>query len=86
MSKKLEEIFDECLERLQQGDSIENCLMQYPEVAAELEILLRTAVNVNWRSSLVRPRPEFKAYARAQFIGMQHAAAQKKQPSHRPTI
>jgi hypothetical protein len=86
MSKQLEEIFNECVERLQQGDSIENCLMNYPQVAAELEILLRTTVNVHWRASMVRPRPEFKAYARAQFIGAQYAAAQERRPSSRPTI
>ncbi len=86
MSKHLEEIFNECIERLERGDSIENCLMNYPEVAADLEILLRTAVNVHWRASMVQPRPEFKAYARARFIGAQYAATQEKQPSHRPTI
>lgn len=86
MSKRLQDIFEECLERLQQGDSIENCLMSYPEVAAELEMLLRTARNVNWRASIVQPRPEFKARARAQFIGAQHYAAQVQEPKRQPTF
>lgn len=76
MKRQLQEIFEECLERLNQGESIESCLMSYPEHAADLEILLRTVLNVNWRASMVQPRPEFNARARAQFIGAQHYAAQ----------
>ncbi len=86
MGKQLEEIFNECVERLRQGDSIDNCLRSYPGVAAELEILLRTAVNVNWRASMVQPRPEFKYRARAQFINAQWAASQEKIRQSRPTF
>lgn len=83
MARQLEEIFNECIERLRQGDSVENCLMNYPEVAADLEILLRTALNVNWRGSMVQPRPEFKAYARAQLFNVQYAMSQERQPAAR---
>jgi len=86
MSRQLQDIFEECVERLRQGDSIENCLNSYPEVAADLEVLLRTSLNVNWRASMVQPRPEFKARARAQFIGAQQYAAQLKEVRPRPTI
>jgi len=86
MNRQLQDIFEECVERLRQGDSIENCLRSYPEVAAELEILLRTTLNVNWRASMVQPRPEFKARARAQFIGAQQYAAQAKEPTPKPTF
>jgi hypothetical protein len=84
MNRQLEEIFNECVERLHQGDSIENCLLSYPEFATELETLLRTALNVNWRGSMVQPRPQFKALARSQFINAQYATAQAKQA--RPTF
>ncbi len=86
MSRQLQDIFEECVERLRQGDSVENCLMSYPEVAAELEILLRTALNVNWRASMVQPRPYFKARARAQFIAAQQYAAQVKESKPKPTF
>jgi hypothetical protein len=86
MNRHLEEIFNECIERLRQGDSIENCLLNYPEEAAEIEPLLRTASNINWRASMVQPRPEFKARARYQFINAQYAEAQAKEARFHPTL
>jgi len=66
MSKGFEKILDECLERLTQGESIEECLAHYPEQAAELEPLLRIAIAAKEASSL-EPRPELKAAARHRF-------------------
>jgi methionine-rich copper-binding protein CopC len=86
MNRHLEEIFNECIERLRQGDSIENCLLNYPEEAAEIEPLLRTASNINWRASMVQPRPDFKARARYQFINAQYAEAQAKEAKAHPTL
>jgi len=86
MSRQLQDIFEECVERLRQGDSIENCLNSYPEVASELQVLLRASLNVNWRASMVQPRPEFKARARAQFIRAQQHAAQAKEVKPKLTI
>jgi hypothetical protein len=80
MSKYLEDIFNECLERIRQGESIESCLSSYPEYAAELEELLSTVLNVRWRASIAQPRPEFKARARAQFMGSLRYAQQVEQP------
>jgi outer membrane biosynthesis protein TonB len=67
MAKRLEEIFEECLERIEKGESIESCLASYPEESAELEFMLRTFINVQWRSSLVEPSPQFKAWGKAQL-------------------
>jgi hypothetical protein len=80
MAKYLEEIFNECLERIRQGESIESCLSSYPEYADELEELLSTVLNVRWRASIAQPRPEFKARARAQFLGALQYARQYEQP------
>jgi hypothetical protein len=66
MSKGFEKILDECLERLIQGESVEECLARYPEQAAELEPLLRVALMAKEASS-VEPRPELKAEARHRF-------------------
>lgn len=60
MSKGFEKILDECLERLIQGESIEECLARYPEQAVELEPLLKAALTVREASAL-KPRPELKA-------------------------
>ena len=80
MAKKLENIFNECLERMARGESIESCLQSYPEEAAQLEPLLRTALGFSWRASSLQPRPEFKARARARLEGAQLYAREQKQP------
>jgi hypothetical protein len=84
MVRKLEEIFNECLERMNQGESVESCLCRYPEHAAELQVLLSTAINVRWRASRIQPDPAFKARARAQFIGAQYYAQQARQQVQAP--
>jgi len=66
-SKEFDNILDECLERLLvKGETIEQCLASYPEQAAELEPLLRTALAAK-DASAIEPRPEFRATARYQF-------------------
>ena len=80
MGKKLDNIFNECLERILQGESIESCLESYPKEAAELEPLLRTALGFSWRASSVQARPEFKAQTRLRLKGAQLYAKQQRQP------
>ena len=80
MAKNLENIFNECLERMFQGESIDSCLGSYPEEAAELEPLLRTAMGFSWRASSLQPRPEFKAQTRLRLQGAQTYATQPRQP------
>lgn len=84
MADKLENIFNECLDRISQGESIESCLSSYPKEAAQLEPLLRTAMGFSWRVSAIRPRPEFKVQTRAQlrFQAVQLDTIQAKQPQH----
>ncbi len=93
MAKHLEEIYNICLERIDQGESIESCLLDYPAVASELVILLRTSLNIRWRTSLVEPRPEFKRKARVEFVrtladkGLNaHYEAMQKRYSKRPSF
>jgi len=65
--KELNNILDECLERLLvQGETVERCLESYPEHATKLEPLLRTAVAAN-EALAIQPHPEFKARARYQL-------------------
>jgi len=80
MAKKLEKIFNECLERMLQGESIESCLRSYPKEAAELEPLLRTALGFSWRASSLQPSPEFKARVRLRLEGARLYTKRQRQP------
>ena len=80
MTERLENIFDECLERMLRGESVEDCLRDYPEEAANLEPLLMTAIDTTRRAASLQPRPEFKAWARIRLEGAQIYARQQEQP------
>ena len=71
--KEFDNILDECLERiLTEGETVEQCLANYPDYASELEPLLQTALFAR-KASAVKPRPEFRDRARHQM----HAALQE---------
>ncbi len=77
-SRKFNDIFDECLERLLvNGETIEQCLRSYPEQADELEPLLQTALATK-QASAIQPRPEFRAKARYQFRSALQEIEQKR--------
>jgi len=66
-TKEFNNSLDECLERLLvRGETVEQCLVSYPEQTDELEPLLRTALEAK-EALAIQPRPEFKARARYQF-------------------
>ncbi len=78
-TKEFNNILDECLERLLvKGETVEQCLVSYPEQADELEPLLRTAL-VTKKALAIQPRPEFIAKARYQF----GSALQEVKPKRR---
>ena len=81
MSKKSEfdNILDECLERLISGEAIEACLAGYPEYAAELEPLLRTAEDAR-KAAAIKPRAEFRDRAAYEF----QAAIREMEPQRSP--
>jgi hypothetical protein len=78
MNRKLEDILDECLERMLKGESIEDCLNAYPEQASELEPLLKTSLDLMQRASTIQPSLEFKAKARSQLRAMLRARQEKE--------
>ncbi len=62
-----EDILNICLDRvLNCGESIEKCLADYPEQAAELKSLLQVAL-AGKKAASIQPRFEFKERARYQF-------------------
>ena len=77
-SRELDNILDECLERLLvSGESIEECLRSYPEYASELRPLLETTL-LGKKALDIEPRPEFMARARYQFrLALQEAQVKK---------
>jgi hypothetical protein len=74
MARKIENIFNECIERIEQGESIEHCLMSYPGEAAELEPLLRTALGVKMNASYYDPSRYVKSISHARLDGAQRYA------------
>jgi hypothetical protein len=64
--KNFNNILDECLDRVIKGEPVGACLSRYPDYAAELEPLLRTAVDTR-EAIAIRPRPEFRERAGYQF-------------------
>ena len=76
-NKQFDNILNDCLERLITGrETVEQCLQRYPELAKELEPLLRTAALMN-KAVDVKPSEEFRAKAR---YHMQLRMAESKAP------
>jgi hypothetical protein len=80
MKQNKENVLNECLERLLEGETIEQCLQRYPEQAAELKPLLETALAAK-KASAIQPRAEFKARARYQFRSALKEVATKSRPT-----
>jgi len=86
MNQKLENIFDKCLDRMFDGESIEVCLNAYPEQASELEPLLKTSHVIIQKSSAIQPAPEFKARVYSRLRAMPYAKQEKAERSKRIPI
>src|SRR4030042_1433477 len=79
MARNLEDIFNECYERIRAGESLQSCLARYPEHYAELKSLLETTFDIGRGASHIPPRPEFKHWAQVRLQGAQHHANQQRQ-------
>jgi hypothetical protein len=77
VTRRFDDILNECVEQVLQGESVEHCLQRYPERATELESLLRVAVAARRTSSAVEPRPEFKARIRYEIQSRLHSKDRK---------
>jgi hypothetical protein len=78
MARKLDDIFNECYERIRSGESLESCLRSYPHYRAQLEPLLRTTFDIGRRISYIHPRPEFKHWAQ---VRLESAQRYPRQPA-----
>jgi len=79
-NREIEDILNQCLEQLGEGDDIEKCLKRYPDQAHELEPMLRMA-HMARETSAISPRREFKERARYEFRTAVHeVSSQEKRP------
>ena len=86
MAEKIENIFNECVEAMLHGESLEQCLQRYPQHAAELEPLLRTAMAAHHASAAVEPRPEFKAQMMYRIQSELSATKEKRRAKWLPSF
>ena len=75
-SKNFDDIFDECLARMEAGASIDKCVAAYPEHADELRAQLQVAQTLNDANPQVRPDPAVMAKNRSLLLT---AAANEEQ-------
>ncbi|MFC1998526.1 DUF4382 domain-containing protein [Chloroflexota bacterium] len=69
MTEKFDEILDQCIDSINKGDSIDDCLARYPEHAAELMPLLRTVAGAHSAVPFT-PSAEKKQAARQRMLAL----------------
>jgi hypothetical protein len=80
---QFQQILDEVIDRLANGESVEQCLQDYPEQAAELEPLLHVA-SAAYDTAAVEPRPEFKAHVLQQAYSLPQTVKPKAEHRRLP--
>lgn len=81
MDDHIELALIECLDALEQGESVEQVLARYPELASELAPMLETAVAL----PQLNVQPSLAAQRRSRDAFLSQAAAQKKAKTARPS-
>ena len=80
MENKIQEVLQQCLERLEEGRSMEECLAQFPEEADRLEPLLQTALTARGQFAV--------GISAATRVRLRHRVMgewdRRHQPRHRP--
>ena len=66
MSRDLDALFDECIDRMNGGESLDDCLASFPEHAAKLEPLLRAVCGIQDTCSII-PSASAKSAGRLQL-------------------
>ncbi|MFC2059279.1 DUF4382 domain-containing protein, partial [Chloroflexota bacterium] len=83
MDREFNEILDECIDRINRGEGIDDCLASYPEYAQELEPLLKAMLLTTDACSLV-PRASAKQEARRKFADALEESAQRREKARTP--
>jgi hypothetical protein len=66
MGKAFSKILDECVDRINRGETVEDCLATYPKYAEELEPLLRVVLDTQTAYRFI-PSPTAKMAGRQRF-------------------
>lgn len=66
--QRMDDILNECLDRLARGETMEACLARYPEHAPELRPLLIVVRTTLAATVQITPRAEFRTAARHRFL------------------
>ena len=74
-SKRLSEALDLCIDRINRGATVEDCLASYPDLSDELRPLLLTVQSLRSTARL-QPRPEAKAAGRGKLEAAMRARSQ----------
>ena len=77
MDDNFDKILDECIDRINQGDSLEDCLANYPEYARQLESFLRVMLETRETYAFV-PSTSAKMEARQRFNAARASIEQKR--------
>ena len=77
MTEEFDRLLDECIDRLNHGESLQQCLNDHPDQAAELRPLL-LAMTQTKETMAFTPSPDTKRSARQRFFA---ALDKKRQPS-----
>lgn len=77
MENKFDHVLEECLARLEAGDSLADCLASYPEHRNELRPMLEAAQMLGSMSQLTL-RSEFRTGARARLVEHMHANPRRR--------
>lgn len=75
----IDDILNECIDRLARGETVEACLARYPEHAPELRPLLLVARATLSATAQLTPRAEFRMAARHRFLDALAARHARKQ-------
>ena len=68
MSTTVDDVLNECIERLAAGETVEQCLASYPDHAVELDPLLRTSASTMNAAATITYREEAKQRSRYRFM------------------
>ena len=76
MINDFDRTLDECIDRIRRGESLEACLMRYPEQAKQLEPLLRAVIQTKAVYSFT-PAVDAKREARLRFFSAMEKQSQQ---------
>ncbi len=83
MSKAFDKILDQCVDRINRGERLEDCLASYPEHAEELEPLLRAMLDTQTAYTFT-PSPTTKTAARQRFNAALEELARRREERRAP--